>query len=238
MTMSEAIRDQRRRLLLGEASRVVPGLYSWLATVLLPVSQRGASITSRVLAGLSLLALASAFVLFSIHPRLARALGVYGFVLSCLLAWAFLGPQLQADQLDPVRSALGAVGFLLHALAWGAPPRQQEDEPADNLVPGNPLQARHRPLLATPVVFAIGAVLALLPSAMAFGVERPGASLLAHALALGCALLLVAASIDVALRLGKQHQFPPWRARTSRALWPLGALTFTLGIGLIWLTLR
>ena len=32
--------------------------------------------------------------------------------------------------------------------------------------------------------------------------------------------------------------FPAWRARTSRALWPLGALTFALGIGLIWLTLR
>src|SRR5687768_926946 len=109
--MSEASRDQRRRLLLGEVSRVVPGLYSWLATVLLPVSQRGASLTSRVFAGVSLAALASAFLLFSSRPRLARALGVYGFVLSCLTAWAFLGPQLQVDQLDPVRSALGAVGF-------------------------------------------------------------------------------------------------------------------------------
>ena len=236
--MSEAIREQRRRLLLGEVSRVVPGLYSWLATVLLPVSQRGASLTSRLFAAAALVALGSAFVLFSSRPRLARALGVYGFILSCLVAWACLGPELQSDQLDPVRSALGAVGFLLHALAWGAPPRSLDDDPPDNLVPGNPLQARHRPPRATPVVFGAGIVLALLPFAVAFGVERPGASLLAHALALGCALLLVAASLDVALRLGKQHQFPAWRARTSRAVWTLGALTFTLGIGLIWLTLR
>jgi hypothetical protein len=236
--MSEAIREQRRRLLFGEVSRVVPGLYSWLATVLIPVAQRGAPLTSRVFAGLSLVALASAFVLFATRPRLARLLGVYGFVLSCLLAWAFLGAELQSDQLDPVRSALGAMGFLLHALAWGAPPRNLDDEPLDNLVPGTPLQPRHRPLRATPAVFGLGIVLAVMPLAMAFAVERPGAALLAHGLALGCALLLTAASIDVALRLGKQHQFPAWRARATRAAWPLGALTVAAGIGLIWLTLR
>jgi hypothetical protein len=236
--MSEAIRQQRRRLLLGEVSRVVPGLYSWLATVLIPVAQRGTPTTSRVFAGLSLAALGSAFVLFAMRPRLARMLGVYGFVLCCLAAWAFLGTELQSDQLDPVRSALGAVGFLLHALAWGAPPRNLDEEPVDNLVPGTPLQPRHRPLRTTPVVFGVGIVLAVMPLAMAFGVERPGAALLAHGLALGCALLLTAASIDVALRLGKQHQFPAWRARATRAVWPLGALTFALGLGLIWLTLR
>ncbi|HKY35431.1 MAG TPA: hypothetical protein VJN18_05795 [Polyangiaceae bacterium] len=236
--MSEAIREQRRRLLLGEVSRVVPGLYSWLATVLVPVSQRGASATSRVFAGLSLLALGTAFVLFASRPRLGRMLGVYGFVLSCLAAWAFLGAQLQSDQLDPVRSALGAVGFLLHALAWGAPPRHLDDEPVDNLVPGSPLQPRHRPLRTPPLVFGLGILLAVMPLAMAFGVERPGAALLAHALALGSALLLTAASIDVALRLGKERQFPAWRARAARAIWPLGALTFALGIGLLWLTLR
>jgi hypothetical protein len=236
--MSEAMREQQRRLLLGEVSRVVPGLYGWLATVLLPVLQRGASTTSRLFAFLSLGALVGAYILFSSRPRVARYLGVYTFVISCLLAWAFLGPKLQVDQIDPVRSGLGAVGFLLHALAWGAPPRAPDDEAADNLVPGNPLQPRHRPVRAAPVVFGLGIALSLLPSAVAFGIERPGASLLAHALGLACALLLVAASIDVALRVGKPLQFPAWQARASRALWPLGTLTFTLGIGLIWLALR
>ena len=236
--MSEATRQQQRRLLLGEVSRVVPGLYSWLATVLLPVVQRGASISSRIFAGFSLIALVAAFALFSKRPQVARWLGVYTFILSCFCAWAFLGPQLQSDQLDPVRSALGAIGFLLHALAWGAPPRALEDEPLDNLVPGSPLQPRHRPVRTAPLLFGAGIGLALLPSLVAFGVERPSASLLAHALALGCALLLVAASIDVALRIGKPQQFPAWRVRTARAVWPLGALTFALAIGLIWLALH
>lgn len=236
--MSEATREQQRRLLLAEVSRVVPGLYSWLATVLLPVTQRGVSVGARLFAGIALGALIGAYVLFSKRSRLARWLGVYVFVLSCFMSWALLGGQLRSDQLDPVRGALGAVGFLLHALAWGAQPKNLEDAPVDNLVPGSPLQPRHQPVRAAPVAFGIGMVLALLPMAVAFGVERPAASLLAHTLALGCALLLVAASIDVALRMGKSQQFPAWRARSARAVWPLGALTFALGVGLIWLAFR
>lgn len=232
--MSDATREQRRRLLLGEVSRVVPGLYSWLATVLLPVSQRGASTSARLFAALALAALVASYVLFAKRGRLARWLGVYVFILSCFMSWALLGGQLRSDQLDPVRGALGAVGFLLHALAWGAQPKNLEDAPLDNLVPGSPLQPRHHPVRSAPAAFGVGILLALLPMAMAFGVERPAASLLAHTLALGCALLLIAASIDVALRMGKPRQFPAWRARASRAVWPLGALTFALGVGLVW----
>lgn len=238
--MNQAQREQQRRLLLAEVSRIVPGLYSWLATVLLPVTQRGASLGARLFAAVALAALVAAYVLSSRQGsgRLARWLGVYTFVLACFLSWALLGSQLRSEQLDPVRGALGAIGFLLHALAWGAEPRAPEAQPLDNLVPGSPLQPRHHPVRAAPPVFGVGIVLALLPMAVAFGVERPAASLLAHTLGLGCALLLVAASIDVALRIGKPQTFPAWRARASRAVWPLGALTFALGIGLIWLALR
>lgn len=236
--MSEAQREQQRRLLLAEISRIVPGLYGWLATVLLPVAQRGVSPWARVSAGAALAALVAAYVLFSKRARLARWLGVYTFVLACFGSWALLGAQLRSEELDPVRGALGAVGFLLHALAWGAEPRTPPEQPLDNLVPGSPLQPRHLPPRAAPPAFAVGIVLALLPMATAFGVERSAASLLAHTLGLGCALLLIAASIDVALRMGKPQTFPAWRARASRAAWPLGALTFALGIGLIWMALR
>src|SRR5688500_12015384 len=148
--MNEATREQQRRLLMAEVSRVVPGLYSWLATVLLPVTQRGASVGARLFAGIALAALLGAYVLFSKRGRVARWLGVYVFILSCLMTWALLGGQLRSDQLDPVRGALGAVGFLLHALAWGAPPKNLEDAPADNLVPGSPLQPRHHPVRSGP----------------------------------------------------------------------------------------
>src|SRR5882724_7318964 len=218
--MTGAIQEQRRRLFLAEVSRVVPGLYGWLATVLLPVLQRGASFWSRAAALLALLALIGSFLLSVSRPRAARVLGVYGFVFFCFGTWAFLGALLRSDQLDAVRGALGAVGFLLHALAWGAAPKDPDAEALDNLVPGLPLQPRHKPIRLGALVLGLGIAVALVPMALAFAVERPGASLLAHALALGSAVLVIGASTDVALLVGKPRKLPLWRARASRAIWP------------------
>ena len=236
--MTDAVQAQRRRLFLSEVSRVVPGLYAWLATVLTPVLPRGASLPARAFAALALAALAGSFVLSASRPRLARVLGVYGFVASCFGVWACLGPLLRTDQLDAVRGALGAVGFLLHALAWGAVPREPDADALDNLVPGTPLAPRHKPIRVASLVLGVGIAVGLLPVALAFAVERQSASLLAHSAALGCAVLLIGASTDVALRVGKPHQFPAWRSRASRAVWPLGVLTLVVGVGLIWLALR
>ncbi|HEY6077811.1 MAG TPA: hypothetical protein VIW29_03370 [Polyangiaceae bacterium] len=236
--MGEAVGTPHEKLSFREASRVVPGLYGWLATVLAPVSQVGASSVARGFALASLAALFAAFGLLTTKPRLARQLGIHGFLFGCFGAWLFLGPQLRSDQLDPVRSGLGALGFLLHALAWGAPSRSREEPPADNLVPGSPLQPRVRSPRAASVVLGAGIALALLPPLAAFGVERPEAALLAHAVGLGSGLLLVAAATDVALRIGKPRVVAPWRQRTARAVWSLGGLALTAAIGLLWLALR
>lgn len=236
--MGEAVGTAQGRFRLGEASRVVPGLYGWLATVLAPVAQAGASAVARGFAFLSLAALLAAFALLATKPRLARQLGIHGFLFGCFGAWLFLGPQLRSDQLDPVRSALGALGFLLHALAWGAPSRPRAEPPVDNLLPGSPLQPRVRSPRAASVVLGAGIVLALLPPLVAFGVERPEAALLAHAVALGSGLLLVAAATDVALRIGKPRAPTPWRQRTARAVWSLGGLALAAAIALLWLALR
>jgi len=236
--MTDAIRAQRRRLFLSEVSRVVPGLYAWLATVLAPVLPRGASLPARVFATLALVALVGSFVLSPQRPRLGRILGVYGFVACCFGVWACLGPLLRPDQLDAVRGALGAVGFLLHALAWGKVTREPDVDALDNLVPGTPLTPRHKPVRVASLVLGVGIAVGLVPVALAFGVERQSASLLAHSAALGCAVSLIGASTDVALRVGKPHQLPGWRSRASRAVWPLGALTLAVGVGMIWLALR
>jgi len=236
--MTEATAGPRRRPRFTEVSRIVPGLYGWLATVLSPALQRGASAAARSFAALALLALIGSLVLGSTQPRWARRLGVYGFVACCFIAWSSLGPRLRSDQLDAVRGALGAVGFLLHALAWGAAPKEPDSDAADNLVPGTPLQPRQKPARFGTVVLGLGIAVALVPTALAFAIEPPEASLLAHAVALGSGLLVIGASTDVALRVGKPHPSPPWRARASRALWPLGGLVAVAGIGLLWLVLR
>jgi len=236
--MTEAISEQRRRLFFAEVSRIVPGLYGWLATVLTPVLARGVGWPARVFAALALGALVGSSVLSSRSPRYSRTLGVYAFATFCFGAWASLGAALRSDQLDPVRGALGAVGFLLHALAWGAAPRDVSLEAPDNLVPGTPLQPRHKSSRAAAIVLGSGITVALSPTALAFGVERPGAALFAHAVALGCGVLVIGASTDIALRVGKSHQFAAWRVRGSRAIWPLGGLVLMLGLGLLWLALR
>jgi hypothetical protein len=235
--MTDAVRESRPRSFLADVSRIVPGLYGWLATVLTPCLQRGASLTARGFAGLALLALLGSLALPS-RRRVSRILGVYGFVACCFGAWAGLGARLRSDQLDAVRGALGAVGFLLHALAWGAAPKELDPATADNLVAGSPLQPRHKPLRWGVIVLGVGIAVALLPMALAFGVEPPAASLLAHALALGSGLLVVSASADVALRVGKPHRASSWRSRASRALWALGGLVVAGGLGLLWLALR
>lgn len=234
--MTDAVRAPRPRAFLADVSRIVPGLYGWLATVLTPCLQGGAPLTARVFAGLALLALLGSLP-FS-HRRLGRALGVYGFVACCFGAWAGLGPRLRSDQLDAVRSALGALGFLLHALAWGASPKESDPSAAGNLVPGNPLQPRHKPARFGVVVLSLGVVAGLLPMALAFTVQPPAASLLAHALALGCGLLVIGASADVALRVGRPHPSAPSRSRAARALWPLAALLTLGGLAVVWLALR
>jgi hypothetical protein len=217
---------------------VVPGFYAWLATVLVPVAQDGAPWGARAFSLLAVAALAGGSLAPRSRPRLARALGVYAFVLCCFVAWAWLGQRLRADQVDPLRGALGAVGFLLHALAWGAPPKETPGAALDNLLPGAPLQPRQRLAPAGAVVLGLGIAVALVPTVLAFRVERSGPALLAHAVALGAGVLLVGASAEVALLVGKPLTFSAWRARGARALWPLGALSCTLALGLLWLALR
>lgn len=228
----------QRTPFLAEVSRIVPGLYGWLATVCAPVLPSSASWLSRLLALLALGNLACAFMLSRRHARLSRLLGVHAFVACCFLTWLSLGSALRGEQLDPVRGALGALGFLLHALAWGAPQREPEPELPDNLVPGLPLQPRHKPGRGAAVALGLGIVLALLPSALAFTAPRAAGSLLSHTVALGCGLLVVGATSDLALRMGKSHKFAGWRMRATRAVWPLSGLVLAVGIALLWLALH
>ncbi len=236
MATTDVARPPRPRPFLADVSRIVPGLYGWLATVLTPCLQRGASLTARIFAGLALLALLGALA-FPGRLRFSRLLGVYGFVACCFGAWAALGPRLRSDQLDAVRGALGALRFMLHALAWGAAPKDP-DPASDNLVPGTPLQPRHKPGRLGVFALGLGIAVGLIPMGLAFAVEPPAASLLAHAVALGSGLLVIGASTEVALRVGKPHRFSSPRTRITRALWGLGALVVAGGLGLLWLALR
>src|SRR5258706_6310098 len=157
--MSEAGVPRRERVRLREVSRLVPGVYAWVATVLFPIGETGAPLGSR-LAGMAALGSLLASLAVGIgHPRLARAFGVHGFLFGCLVCWVALGFRVASDHLDPVRGALGALGFLLHTLAWGAPPAPGD---GSRVLSGSRLVGRKKRSRGSVLALGLGIVFALL----------------------------------------------------------------------------
>jgi hypothetical protein len=182
------------------ATILLPGVYAWGATVAWPAwSVRGASPVARFAALGALLALLTGPLLGRKRLVLGRAIGVLGFVGLAAAAWGALGAELRTH-LDPVRAALGALGWGLFALGWGTFPgrtRLPEDDPHAVVTARLPPRAR---LPATTSV-AFGALLAagLALPLLAWRVERAGVSLLAHAVALAGSVALLSVGTRVLL---------------------------------------
>jgi len=207
------------------AAIALPGVYAWGATVAWPVlSARSASLVVRLAAGGALGALLLGLALARRRPALGRGIGVLGFVGLSVAAWGALGSSLRLPQLDPVRSALGALGWGLFALGWGGYPgrtRLPEDDPhavvAARLPPRGRLPAAIGPAFLGLVLAAVALPL------LAWRVERPGVGLLAQAVALAGAVGVLGVGTRVLLLRPSSERRPAPR---------LG-----LGLCLLWLAL-
>jgi hypothetical protein len=236
--MSAAAARPDLRSLISRANLLLPGLYAWVATVAHPASLRSVSTSARVTAMLALAALVVGPVLAQERPVLARAAGVYVFSGLCLVTWILAGGAMSPDTIDPVRAALGALGWMLHAFGWGATRRLltvPEDDP--NVIGGPPLAARGRLPNGTTIVFSIGVAGAILLLVLAWRVNRPEHALFAHAVAIGASILVVRAAAEIALDRGQKRLFAPAPARLNAAVLALASLTLALGLGFIWLLL-
>ena len=213
---------------------LAPGLYAWLLTVATPVAQREVSLVARVFAAIAVSALVAGVFLESERPKLGRALGVYAFLGAVLGAWCFAGPAIAVGNVDPLRSALGVLGWVLYAFGWGRSRGARVPEDSPNVVAGAPLAPRARLSRAgMPVVaFAVASALAL--EALAFRVERQEPALFAHAVATACALLVLGVGSRVALGLGGRRELASATTRLNSMAPPLAALAVLLGIGLVW----
>jgi hypothetical protein len=224
--------------LVLHANVVLPGLYAWVTTVAYPAAQRGATAAARVTALLALIALFVGPPLAEARPRLGRLVGLPLFVGLGLLSWLMLGALLDVDRLEPVRAALGSVGWLLYAFGWGdirRPGSVPEDDP--NVLPGAPLAPRSTLPRASALVFGIGVVGAVIPLLVAWRELRPRHALLAHTLTLLWAVLLTGAAARIAVARGEQ-QLPAPRQRLGSALRPLAVLALLLVLGLLWWLFR
>jgi hypothetical protein len=176
---------------------VVPGLYAWGVTVAWPVSHRFAPIGSRVVALVALVSLVVGAILRSSSPALARIIGIWGFLLSCIAAWALLGSSIQPARFDPVQGLLGAVGWALFAIGWAGtkklPPSPVELAP----VAAQPAVPRRKMPRGSAYVLAAIALAATVPMALAWWVQSVERALLAHAVSLAAAIALVAFAADM-----------------------------------------
>ncbi len=218
---------------------LLPGLYAWVSTVASPITVRGAPTLARVTAVLALIALVAGPLLALERPRIGRAVGVYAFVGLSLVTWVVAGSLVDVTRLEPVRAALGAVGWALFAFGWGTVRTLgsvPEEDP--HAIAGPPLQVRNELPRGTLVVFSIGLAGAVVPVLLAWRVLRPGHALLAHAVAIACAIATVSAAAKIALARGSwQRQTPP-RIRLAAATRPLALVTVLLAAGMLWTILR
>jgi hypothetical protein len=212
------------------AAVLLPGLYAWGATVAWPVfSQRGASAPARAGAVVGVVALFLGLAVARSHPVIGRAIGVLGCLGCSAIAWGALGSELRASELDPVRAALGALGWGLFALGWGGFPARLRPVAELEAATSQLLPSRGRLPLATRVGFFVLVSFSVALPLLAWRVERPGVSLLAHAVALAASVSLL--NVGTRILIAR----PDLEHRSAPRLWLMLCVGWLLFGALLWL---
>lgn len=210
----------------------VAALVAWAITVA-PASLARSSPRHAFIAALAaLLAGVGGPLLLAQKPRLARLIGISGYLFLCTVTWFFASAVLQANRIDPLRAFIGVIAWGVYALSWNDrwPALPKEDPEPFAAV----LQARQTlPSLAVPLT-AVGIVSGIALMFVAFRARETDRALLSHTLALACAMALISASATVAIARDKRssegsRKFP------SQATRPLLLLLLSLAAGaLFW----
>lgn len=210
---------------------LIPGVYAWFVTVALPAGHRDASLWPRVFSVLAVLCLVGGPWLAVRRERLGRAVGVFGFVGFSLFTWLVLGDLLSVGRLDPVRAALGSMGWALYAFGWGSVREVgaiPEKDP--RVLSGAALAARTTLPPGAALVLGIGLLGALVPIFLAWRVERPLHGLFAHAVAIVAAIALVTSAAAIGVSRGSRALHPA-RRRLQMAGSSIGLAVMLLSLG-------
>jgi len=234
-----ATAERREPSVVVRTNMLLPGLLAWVATLGSPSWERGVGAFPRTTAVLALAAMVAGPLLTSRYPRLGRVLGIHATMALAIVTWLLLGSVVGVMHLEPVRSAIGAVAWVLFAFGWGAV-RARTHVPEDDprVLPGAPLPSRDVLPVSAVVVLGIGVIGAAVPMFTAWRVTRPSHALLAHAVATICAIALVTSAARVAVDRKSYKPMTPPAARFSAAARPLSALAVVLALGFIWMLLR
>lgn len=214
---------------------LVPGIYAWAVTVV-PAATERPHTGSMAAAFLAFALLVAGAFLAKERPTLGYALGIWGFLIACLITWLISMPSLQVERLDPWRAGAGSIGWILYTLGWGTPwriGRHPEDDPRAQLNPK--LDPRSPPRLRTALSVATGTIGALTCLLLAWRIAESDRAMLLHGAALACAVGIINTSASVGLAQGKRRaQFSPRQRITFAFPWFMAVIALVV-IAAAWL---
>lgn len=187
---------------------LLPGCSAWLTTVGLPIWDTRQPLPA-AFAVFAISALCLGLSQWRNRPRLARWVGIFGFLGFCLAAWAVSGSGAERALVQPIRSAVGAVSWGLFAIGWGGLSVEvivdAEPSAVESRASLTPRRKMPRVFWAGIAVVALGAM--TVPAA-AWWIESPVDALLGHGLAGAAAIAIV----GVGLRVVTESRLPQGRA--------------------------
>jgi hypothetical protein len=213
---------------------LVAGLYAWIATVFLTAFSQPTPFLARACALAALVALLVGVVLLVRLPVWGRAVTLVGFVGLSAATWVALDDALNLEHMEPVRAALGGIGWMLFAFGWGAvrrPGAVPEQDP--HVVVAAPLEPRATLGWINTSAFVIAFAAGLSVWLLAFRVANEERALLAHAVALAAAVALISAGVRISISLGRDHPVARPAARLNAASTPLAGLLVLGMLGLL-----
>ncbi|HZO15383.1 MAG TPA: hypothetical protein VFB62_19045 [Polyangiaceae bacterium] len=208
-TASKPSQQLARRLRARSAMLrcTLAALAAWIIT-LMPLATSGrSSALGRTLAVLSLGPGIAGAQLIARNHRMARHVGVTAFLAVSVAAWAWASKDGVLATLDIFRSMLGALAWIVFAVAWSHP-WSVGDEDLARAPEGETsgLKPRRRPPAYAVGVAVLGAAAALSCLAAPWFVTEPSRGVLAHAVATGCAVALITSAATVAVTAGRERK--------------------------------
>jgi hypothetical protein len=230
------------------AQATIPGVYAWGVTVAPDVIFRTtwrpstasawwwttASIVSKLAAVAAVAALVAGLVLERRDgwgPR-ARLVSLWGFVLSCAIAWAAAPSTVLPLRIDTPRGIAGMLGWALFAFVSAAPALEGRRE-AERVMEEEPLPARKRLSGGDTLYVAVGALFAAALQLVGWRVAGPERALLVRFISLAAGVAIVGAATQIALARHGLRTVRSTRRRIRGAMVPIVAVGILLLTGLL-----
>lgn len=205
---------ERLRAEPGALQRMLCAALAWSVTVAPAAFVRSGSAGSRFLAIAALLAGVVGPGLTLVSRRVARHVGISIFLALSVGTWLVASAAINHARIDSTRAAIGALAWGVYGFAWGEAWSLRFNPEVD---PNQAvLRARDTlPPFASPIA-GVGVVAALLLMMLAWRVADPTRGLIAHAVAIGAGVAVVASAATLAVTRRK-FKYKPERTMPKHA---------------------